>query len=75
MVERLREQSVGKVVVDILKDLKDDRQELSWQQWRPVVIRRVYPAVHEVLVAVRKTLSLKVEVLRFLLIEQGPPFG
>ena len=70
-VESARVEVLSEFGVNVLNNLEHDRDELTGEQRRPVVISGVNPAVEEVMVAIRKAHSVIEEVIGCFFIELG----
>ena len=70
-VKSARVEVLSEFGVNVLNNLEHDRDELTGEQRRPVVISGVNPAVKEVMVAIRKAYSVIEEVIGCFFIELG----
>lgn len=71
LVKSLGEEVVSKSRLDIFNKLEHDGNPLLGEKRRPVIVGSVNPTVKEVVVTIGETLSVKEELVGFLLVKDG----
>lgn len=74
-VQGFAKEVVGNFRREILDNGKHDGHKLVGEEWRPVVVGSVNPAVEEIVVSIGKSLSFEEPLLGCLLVKNGSSFG